>query len=63
GFEWGGPTEEQRKALARARGAQSNISNEEDVGRSTDITAGARRIERLPEKHTFWSKVNLAKTG
>jgi len=63
GFEWGGPTEEQRKALARARGAQSNISNETDLGRSTDITAGARNIERMPEKHTFWSVVSLAKTG
>jgi hypothetical protein len=62
GFEWGGPTEEQRKALARARGAQSNISNETDVGRSTDITAGARNIDRMPVKHTFWSIINLAKT-
>lgn len=62
GFEWGGPTEEQRKALARARGAQSNISNETDVGRSTDITAGARNIDRMPEKHIFWSVFNLAKT-
>ena len=62
GFEWGGPTDEQRKALARARGAQSNISNETDVGRSTDITAGSRKIDRMPEKHTFWSVVTLAKT-
>lgn len=63
GFEWGGPTEEQRKALAKARGAQSNIANETDVGRSTDITEGARNIERMPVKHTFWSMVSLAKTG
>lgn len=63
GFEWGGPTEEQRKALARARGAQSNISNEQVAqGQQTDITAGARNIERMPMKHTFWTPVKLAKT-
>ena len=62
GFEWGGPTEDQRKALARARGAQSNISNETGVSQSTDITAGARNIDRMPVKHTFWSVINLAKT-
>jgi len=63
GFEWGGPTEEQRKAIAKARGEQSNISNETDLGRSTDITAGARGIDRLPPKHSFWSTVRLAKAG
>ncbi len=62
GFEWGGPTEAQRKALARARGAQSNISNEQvaQPGREADITAGARDIERMPVKHTFWTPVRLA---
>jgi len=61
GFEWGGPTEEQRKALARARGAQSNISNEQvAVGQQTDITAGARNIERMPVKHVFWTGIKLA---
>jgi hypothetical protein len=63
GFEWGGPTEEQRKAIAKARGDRSNIANETDLGRSTDITAGARGIDRLPPKHSFWSTVRLAKAG
>ena len=63
GFEWGGPTEEQRKAIAKARGERSNIANEKDLGRSTDITAGARGIDRLPPKHSFWSTVRLAKGG
>lgn len=62
GFEWGGPTEEQKKAIARARGAQSDIANEQVTsGRGTDITAGARKIERMPEKHAFWTAVKLAK--
>jgi hypothetical protein len=62
GFEWGGATEEQRKALARARGTQSDIANEQITsGRGTDITAGARKIERMPEKHAFWTAVKLAK--
>ena len=62
GFEWGGPTEEQRKAIARSRGAQSDIANEQVTsGRGTDITAGARKIDRLPEKYAFWTAVKLAK--
>lgn len=63
GFEWGGPTEAQKKAIAKARGEQANIANETDLGRSTDITAGAREIDRLPPKHSFWSTVRLAKAG
>jgi hypothetical protein len=62
GFEWGGATEAQRKALARSRGAQSDIANEQVTsGRDTDITAGARKIERVPEKHAFWTAVKLVK--
>jgi hypothetical protein len=61
GFEWGGPTEEQRKAAARQRGTQSDIANEQVTsGRGTDITAGARKVERMPEKHFFWTAVKLA---
>ncbi len=63
GFGWGGPTEEQRKAIAKARGERANIANETDLGRTTDITAGARGIDRLPPKHSFWSTVRLAKAG
>ncbi len=65
GFEWGGLTEAGRQALAKARGAQSNITNETGLGmseaRGTDITAGARKIERVPEKYSFWTKIRLAK--
>jgi hypothetical protein len=61
-FEWGGPTEAQRKALARSRGAQSDIANEQITsGRGTDITAGARKIDRMPVKHAFWTAVKLVK--
>jgi len=62
GFEWGGLTEAGRIALARARGAQSDIANEQVTsGRGTDITAGARKIERTPTKYSFWTVVKLAK--
>lgn len=62
GFEWGGLTESGRIALARSRGAQSDIANEQITsGRGTDITAGARKIERTPTKYSFWTIVNLAK--
>ncbi len=61
-FEWGGPTESTRKALARSRGAQSDIANEQITsGRGTDITAGARKIERTPTKYSFWTAVKLAR--
>lgn len=62
GFEWGGLTEAGRIALARARGTQSDIANEQITsGRGTDITAGARKIERTPAKHSFWTIIKLAK--
>jgi hypothetical protein len=62
GFEWGGLTEAGRRALARTRGAQSDIANEQVTsGRETDITAGARKIERTPPKFAFWTAVKLAK--
>jgi len=61
-FEWGGLTESGRQALARARGAQSDIANEQVTsGRGTDITAGARKIDRVPTKYSFWTAVKLAK--
>jgi len=65
GFEWGGPTEEQRKAIARARGERANITNETDVSgmNRMDPTGGARGIDRLPPKYSFWSTVQLAKAG
>jgi hypothetical protein len=67
GFEWGGPTEDQLKAIARARGAKANITNE--TGQSSlsmssggrgDPTAGATGIDRVPQKYTFWTKVAIA---
>lgn len=62
GFEWGGPTEEQLKALARARGAKANITNEtttSGMGR-IDPTSGATGIDRVPPKYIFWTKVAIA---
>jgi len=62
GFEWGGPTEAQLKAIARARGAAANITNEtteSGMGRG-DPTSGARGIDRVPPKYTFWTKVLIA---
>jgi hypothetical protein len=62
GFEWGGPTEAQLKAIARARGAKANITNEEgqsSMGRG-DPTSGATGIDRIPPKYTFWTKATIA---
>jgi len=62
GFEWGGPTEAQRKAIARQHGAQANITNETSTTgmNRTDPTAGARNVDNLPPKFLFWSRVQLA---
>ena len=61
-FEWGGLTESGRQALARQRGAQSDIANEQVTsGRGTDITAGARKIDRVPPIYSFWTTIKLAK--
>jgi len=62
GFEWGGPTESQLKAIARARGERANISNEtteSGLGRG-DPTSGARGIDRVPPKFLFWTQAQLA---
>ncbi len=62
GFEWGGPTEAQIKAIARARGERANITNETStsgMGRG-DPTSGATGIDRIPTKYAFWTKVTIA---
>jgi len=61
GFEWGGPTEAQRKAIARARGEAAKITNETTTtGMGIDPNASSRGIDRMPPKFLFWTKVQLA---
>ncbi len=61
GFEWGGPTEAQRKAIARARGQAANITNETSTsGMGIDPNASSRGIDRMPAKFLFWTKAQLA---
>ena len=62
GFEWGGPTEAQRKAIARAHGAQANITNETTTSgmNRIDPTSGARGVDRVPPKFIFWARAQLA---
>jgi hypothetical protein len=62
GFEWGGPTEAQRKAIARQHGAQANITNETSTTgmNRIDPTSGARDVDRMPPKFLFWTKAQLA---
>jgi hypothetical protein len=58
GFEWGGATDAQLKAIARARGERANITNETSTsGMGIDPNASSRGIDRIPPKYTFWTKV------
>jgi hypothetical protein len=60
GFEWGGPTEAQRKQAARAAG-DAGIANEQVTGRGgrvEDLAGG--RGGRVPPKYSFWAEVKLA---
>jgi hypothetical protein len=60
GFEWGGPTEAQRKAIARARGDAAKITNETSLsGMGTDPNASSSKVDRMPPKFLFWTKVQL----
>ena len=61
GFEWGGPTEAQRKQAARAAG-NAGIANEEVTrgGRVEDMGRGGGRI---PSKYSFWAEVQLAEAA
>ncbi len=58
GFEWGGPTDAQRKAAARAAGG-AGIANETMDGRG-GIEAMGSEQGRLPAKYVFWTPVKLA---
>lgn len=58
GFEWGWPTDEQRKKAALAAG-QAGIANEEGSRGSVDRMDGVRR-GGLPPKYAFWTGVRLA---
>lgn len=59
GFEWGGPTEAQRKQAARAAG-NAGIANEQ-VTRGGDIESmSGSRGGQVPPKYSFWAEVKLA---
>lgn len=61
GFEWGGPTEEQRKAMIRNQGGKASISNEELDGGKTDLVMQKTgSSDRIPTKYFFWKEVRLA---
>jgi len=59
GFEWGGPTEAQRKQAARAAG-NAGIANEQITrgGEIETMTPGSGG--RIPPKYAFWAEVKLA---
>lgn len=60
GLEWGGPTEEQRKAIARTKGERANITNETSTsGMGIDPNASSRGIDRIPTKYMVWTKVMI----
>jgi hypothetical protein len=60
-FEWGGPTEAQRKAIARARGEAARITNETSTsGMGIDPNASSSKVDRMPPKFLFWTKTQLA---
>ena len=59
GFEWGGPTEAQRKQAARAAG-NAGIANEQ-VTRGGEIESmTGLRGGQVPPKYSFWAEVKLA---
>ena len=62
GFEWGGPTAEQRKAMLRAQGGRAIIANEE-IGKSDIVPPKTESADRIPTKYYFWSEVRLAQSS
>jgi hypothetical protein len=61
GFEWGGPTAEQRKAMLRAQGGRASIANEEiGVGKTDLVLQKTGSSEHIPTKYNFWNEVRLA---
>ena len=63
GFEWGGPTDAQLKAIVRARGERANITNEtSSSGMGLDPNASSRGIDRVPPKYMFWTKVLIVES-
>jgi len=62
GFEWGGPTEAQRKQAARAAGS-AGIANEQ-ITRGGDIESMTKTGGgRVPPKYSFWAGIKLAVAG
>ena len=66
GFEWGGMTDELRKAMSARTRAQSDLGVSREGGASIiDSTRGKSGIPRrssraMPKKHSFWVDVKLA---
>ena len=58
GFEWGGPTEDQKKRAARMSG-NASIANEE-ISRGNVEGIARPRGPSLPPKYSFWATVKLA---
>ncbi len=71
GFEWGGPTDEWRKAQAAAIGDQSAQARAAQAGGLRDERGGAsgqldsniglaRMRREMPKRYNFWVDVKLA---
>jgi len=59
GFEWGGQTEEMRKAAAKRLREGADFANEDADGREKPII-GSVSSGPAPKKHSFWTTVTLA---
>jgi hypothetical protein len=63
GFEWGGQTEEMKKAAAKKQREQANFANEEaDRGGDPQIVRSTGSGP-TPKKYSFWASLALAKSG
>ena len=62
GFEWGGQTEEMKKAAAKRLREQANFANEEADRGDPDII-GSVKSGPSPKKYQFWTTIKLAAKG
>jgi hypothetical protein len=60
GFEWGGQTEEMKKAAAKRQREQANFANEDADGGDPQIVRSTG-TGPTPKKYSFWTSVALAK--
>jgi len=59
GFEWGGETEEMKKAAAKRLREGANFANE-DADRGDPDIIGSTRSGPTPKKYQFWTTIKLA---